>query len=1034
MPRKHSGHKGKKKKERKVEFLSQNVRGIKSDGRLDELFEVLSNRKAVAVCLQETWRHGKEVLEHGQYMLITSGLDQSLLEGKRGSQGVAIALSPDGVSAWKAAGGETHTDLGARVMAVRLLLKDRKNKDVGVFLISAYAPVGNASDDVWDVYFDQLDRCMGRKQNDDILVIGSDCNSSLGYAKEENDGPLGCYGLQHTNDSGRRFLSFLAINNLAVTTTRFKKKNYSTWIHPRSKKQHQIDHIIVNREMFHRVTDAGVAPQILDSDHRAISLKLRVMKRLKKKTEPRQKMINLDHTKLDDPNKRKSFCQEVMGNVGSTSQPTYTELAEAVGKASFTSLPKKERAQPGWFRSNASKLLSLIDARNQAMIEVFNRRTRSRIQRLQLARQKLKSAVKDAKNKWIQNQCDVLNLQSGTKQAWDSLKSLKAGLSKTKPTNCRQMKHPDGTTCKTPEENATVFCNHFKMLYGRSATYDRTVLDMLSQNPLVDGCDHTPTNEEIRLATLKLKNKAPGESGICPQAWKSLLECDETFGMLKGVVVQLWVTEVVPEEWKIGRLNVIPKKGDLSWPKNYRGIMLLEVAYKIIAIILHMRLLPIQESLDHEPQCGFRPGRGCTDAVFTIKIALKKRQEHGLESWVFFLDLVKAFDRVPRELLWNILAKFGVTPKLISLLKALHSDFKVKFKVDEVTQMFECTIGVKQGDILGPILFTFFMAAVMNTWKLQCDIPVCIFRTKMDVVLTGRSHRARGEEFPLLDLEYADDTAVLFDSREDITKGVSSIISHFARFGMEVHAGKIEPKEDSKSVILFCSKPTSMYENPDNYDNVDLSDVIVGGNRCIPIVDKFTYLGSVVSRDCTDVKDVDLRIVKAGNAFGSLRKCLFSSSQVSLKVKGSVYSTLILPILLYGAECWSLTEHLLRKLKTFHHMCLRAMCRVNRRHTRKHRISNGILLKRLSLKLIDTYICKQQLRWAGHVVRMPWSRLPRKMLSSWVRSNRPRGAPQYTYGRSLYKTLKKANIEVDKWHEMALDKAKWRDMIRDLNL
>ena len=271
------------------------------------------------------------------------------------------------------------------------------------------------------------------------------------------------------------------------------------------------------------------------------------------------------------------------------------------------------------------------------------------------------------------------------------------------------MKHPDGTICKTPEENVTVFCNHFKTLYGRSPTFDCTVLNMLPQNPIVEVCDHVPTEEEIRLATLRLKNKAPGDSGICSQAWKSLLKCDETFSMFKGVVVKLWTNEIVPEECNIGQLTVLPKKGDLSWPKNYRGIMLLEVAYKIRAALLHMRLLPVQESLDHEPQYGFRPGRGCTDAIFTIKIALKKRREHGTESWVFFLDLVKAFHRIPRELLWNILAKFGVPPKLISLLRALHVDFKVKFTVDKVTKTLECIIGIKQGDILGPILFTFLI-------------------------------------------------------------------------------------------------------------------------------------------------------------------------------------------------------------------------------------------------------------------------------------------------------------------------------------
>ena len=87
--------------------------------------------------------------------------------------------------------------------------------------------------------------------------------------------------------------------------------------------------------------------------------------------------------------------------------------------------------------------------------------------------------------------------------------------------------------------------------------------------------------------------------------------------------------------------------------------MLLDTFYKIIANIFHARLLPIAEQLDNESQCGFRPGRATTDAIFTVKIALKKRVEHNQSTWVLFLDLVKAFDRVPRELLWPILEKSG---------------------------------------------------------------------------------------------------------------------------------------------------------------------------------------------------------------------------------------------------------------------------------------------------------------------------------------------------------------------------------------
>ena len=79
---------------------------------------------------------------------------------------------------------------------------------------------------------------------------------------------------------------------------------------------------------------------------------------------------------------------------------------------------------------------------------------------------------------------------------------------------------------------------------------------------------------------------------------------------------QFWFTETPPAEWEIGLLSILPKKGDLSNPGNYRGIMMLEVAYKIVANILHTRLKHIKDSvqLDHECQNGFRWKRGCRPA------------------------------------------------------------------------------------------------------------------------------------------------------------------------------------------------------------------------------------------------------------------------------------------------------------------------------------------------------------------------------------------------------------------------------------
>ena len=103
------------------------------------------------------------------------------------------------------------------------------------------------------------------------------------------------------------------------------------------------------------------------------------------------------------------------------------------------------------------------------------------------------------------------------------------------------------------------------------------------------------------------------------------------------------------------------------------------------------------------------------------------------------------------------------------------------------------------------------------------------------------------------------------------------------------------------------------------------------------------------------------------------------------------------------------------------------MCRVNRKHTHVHRISTIELLHRTGLSFIDTYITRRQLRWAGHVARMDFCRLPRKMMSSWFRKKRPHGAPQY--GRGLMKAMKKANIDSDTWERLASNREDWRSAI-----
>ena len=210
---------------------------------------------------------------------------------------------------------------------------------------------------------------------------------------------------------------------------------------------------------------------------------------LKKRTPQRQRLLRVNYNSLQDEDTRKAFCEKVVDSY--TAQPVanslYTRLAASLNVAALEVLPKKQRAQPGWFAAAEHRISPLIQERNFAMAAVFKRSTRMSTQNLREARRLVKSSVTVAKNEWILEQCNTINDatsgRGGTKVCWDTISVLRRGLVKTRPSAERTMKKPDGSVCKTPAENAEVFRNHFSQLYGRVPTYDEQVLEMLLQHP-----------------------------------------------------------------------------------------------------------------------------------------------------------------------------------------------------------------------------------------------------------------------------------------------------------------------------------------------------------------------------------------------------------------------------------------------------------------------------------------------------------------------------------------------------------------------
>ena len=88
-------------------------------------------------------------------------------------------------------------------------------------------------------------------------------------------------------------------------------------------------------------------------------------------------------------------------------------------------------------------------------------------------------------------------------------------------------------------------------------------------------------------------------------------------------------------------------------------------------------------------------------------------------------------------------------------------------------------------------------------------------------------------------------------------------------------------------------------------------------------------------------------------------------------------------------------------------MCIRTiMSHITLAQSRMHQIPTREIEIELVLDSMDKYIARRQLRWLGHISRMPFDRLPRQLLSSWLPYKKPRVAPEMTFGKTMIKALK----------------------------
>ena len=148
------------------------------------------------------------------------------------------------------------------------------------------------------------------------------------------------------------------------------------------------------------------------------------------------------------------------------------------------------------------------------------------------------------------------------------------------------------------------------------------------------------------------KGKAQGPDDIPVEAWIALGNKGVEF--LVKFFNRLLRGEKMPDKWRKSVLVPLYKgKGDIKECGNYRGIKFMSHTMKLWGRIIEARIR--KEVTIADLQFGFMPGRSTTDAIFYLRVLLEKWTEGQKAVHCAFIDLEKAYDRVPREKLWECL-------------------------------------------------------------------------------------------------------------------------------------------------------------------------------------------------------------------------------------------------------------------------------------------------------------------------------------------------------------------------------------------
>ena len=989
-------------------------------GRGPEIVDMLRRRRADICCIQEV-RYKADNTNNNVCVIRAGDAEYKLFYAgnNRGTGGVGILMTPEmGKSIQQI---ERHND---RIITVKTVWGGSIYHIFSVYAPQAGLPISEKLE-----FWENLEDIVSRIPERDGVLIAGDLNGHIGSDSRGFEEVMGRHGYGTIDDDGSRILNFCKNQNMRITNTLFQKDRERMITYKSGRAETQIDFILYRRKRQLHPKDCSVIPgEACLPQHRLLKSDFVVTDYRKRRWRGLQKV---KVWKLRDESTRSDFQAKVAEVLSNRDCSDWTTVQSAIHGAcadvcGVTSGRRGKQRETWWWCPAVQQAVK----NKKAAFNTWQRSGQEVHKQIYRNMNKItKKAVSTARVNATRACCGELSTAEGKMKVYKMAKQMKRDKSDISGANF--IKDEDDNILVDEGEVADRWRRYYNILLN-SENQSR-----FEQVPKVEGPIPQVTSEEVRQALMQMKlEKAAGPSGVTSDMFRHA--GDLGISVLTSVFRRAMDEERTPTEWANSlTVPLFKGKGDSLLCDKYRGLRLLEHAMKIWERVLLARLRPII-GIDAQ-QFGFLSGKSTTDAIYIARQLQEKYGAKKTKLYHIFVDLEKAFDKIPRNAITWALRRKGVPERLVRLVQALYHNSTSCVKVSgTMSAPFPIQVGVHQGSALSPILFITILDAVTETcrsgapWELLYADDLVLSAETMDEVVGMFDDWRVAMESKGLKVNI-DKTKLLISGKRMNTqirvgnypcgvcgRGVmaNSILCVGCNRWVHQRCSGIQRGRLSRHEGVFRCRTCT-----DGSPPADESITTSGG--IIEDVEQFCYLGNILSRDCHVERAIRARVAAAWKKWRDIGSLLCNRG-IHLKVRAAVYDACIRSVLLYGSETWPMTQQLGDIVRHCDRRMLRLVTAATGRRMESRVLeSSESILRVCGLPDITHVMKRNRLRYFGHVCRReeedPLSVVRRHVAPGRV----PPGRPKMTWETTLEQDLEDWNMSgVD-----VRDRADWRSRL-----